>query len=266
MNRTLLPIWNIYKSKYDFKPEPFEIFDWIPDDSDRNDYKIAQDGIDRIPGSREYLKNYVCPENETPFCDSIGRQIMFVIGTHHSISSGARLALNYKYLLNNWQSFVLETKTYYAQQDYRQTQIEEQDTWPYYNAKSRYNLLSNPYIPDSHNSLMADVDCEIEKLRQKFNINYTRDEIVAMLDDLIEEYNNERIEKKKKSEELFFMSRIDILEHHYAHPRRWNDTQYGSFLFGSPHSITEEMIDHMEHLYPDYRSHIESIKAQINKD
>jgi hypothetical protein len=208
----------------------------------------------------------VCPKNENPFFEEASSQIIAAIGSHHSGASSTRLAFNYKYLLNNWKTFVLDTKNYYAQEEYRQIQIEEQDIWPYYNAKSRYNLLSNPYMPDSHNNLMADIDYEIEKLRQKFNINYTRDEIGAMLDDLIEEYNKERFEKKKKSEETFFMSRIDLLEHHYAHPQRWNDTQYGSSLFGNPHSITEEMIDHMETLYPDYRSHIESIKARVNKE
>ena len=56
-----------------------------------------------------------------------------------------------------------------------------------------------------------------------------------------------------------FDGRIEVLEHHYEYPSRWNDSRSGSALFGSPRSITEEMFVEMEKKYPNYRAHIAAV-------
>jgi hypothetical protein len=229
----------------------------------RADYIEARDALDRIPGSRIFLKQYTHSEDSMPFCDSIGSNILASFGNHHSGSSATRLGWNYKFLLNNWDAFVENSKECYAREDYDAIQILENDTWPYFNAKTRYSLLSNPYQPDSQNGLKAEVDYEIEQLRQNFNIPYDNDKISAMLDELIEEISCERAINSQKESEDRFKANLGILKHHYKFPCRWKDTPSGSSLFGSPYNITDKMICEMEKEYPDYREHIEKIRSSF---
>ena len=99
------------------KEDP-ETFHWISDNYARKDYELAKKALDTIPGSREWLKNYVMPEDKMPFFDGIGPQVMDAFGSHHSGFTATRVALNYRFLLNNWDKFVLDTKTYYAKKAY----------------------------------------------------------------------------------------------------------------------------------------------------
>jgi hypothetical protein len=262
--RTLLPVWEVYKTTCPIKIKELpENFDWIANEEIRADYVEARDALDRIPGSRIFLKQYVCSEDSIPFSDGIGCDILSSFGSRHSGASAIRLGWSYKFLLNNWDAFVENTKEYYSRVEYDAKQILEGDTWSYFNAKTRYNLLSNPYQPDSQNGLKGEVDYEIEQLRQKFAIPYDNDKIASMLDDLINEVSRERAIKSQKESEDRFKAKIGILKHHYKFPCRWNDNPSGSSLFGSPHSITEEMICEMEKEYPDYRDHIYSIQDKI---
>jgi len=197
--RTLLPIWEVYKTTCPIKVrEPPENFDWIPMEHVRADYVKARDALDRIPGARIFLKDYTCSEGSMAFIDAVGINILSSFGDHHSGSSAISLAWSYKYLLNDWDSFVENSKECYARAEYDATQILENDTWSYFNAKTRYNLLSNTYQPDSQNDLKADVEYEIEQIRQRFNIPYDNDKITVMLDELIEEFSHKRAMKSQR--------------------------------------------------------------------
>jgi hypothetical protein len=262
--RTLLPIWEVYKTTCPINVKELpENFDWIANEEIRTDFIKARDALDRIPGSRIFLKNYTYSEGSMPFFDRISSDIIASFGDHHSGSSAISLGWTYKFLLNNWDAFVENSKEGYARKDYDAIQILENDTWPYFNAKTRYSLLSNPYEPDSQNSLKGEVDYEIEQLRQKFSIPYDNDKMSAMLDELIDEISRERAIKSQKKIEDKFKAEIRILKHHYKFPDRWNDTPSGSSLFGSPRDITYEMICEMEKEYPDYREHIENIRSSF---
>ena len=191
--RTLLPVWEVYKTTCPIKIKELpENFDWIPNDNDRSDYVNARNILDSIPGARIFLKNYKCPQGSMPFIDTLGFNIIASFSDHHSGSSAVSLAWSYNYLLNNWDTFVENSKTKYARREYESTQILENDTWSYFNAKTRYNLLLNSYDPDLQNILKAEVDYEIEQLRQIFSIPYDNDTIVEMLDEVIKEFSNER--------------------------------------------------------------------------
>jgi hypothetical protein len=88
-----------------------------------------------------------------------------------------------------------------------------------------------------------------------------------MLKELADEFQSDRELKKHKMEQERLQSRLDVLRHHYLNPTRWLDGAYGSSLFGSPEDITQEMIEHMTHVYPDYPYHLKKViaahKAQV---
>jgi hypothetical protein len=83
-----------------------------------------------------------------------------------------------------------------------------------------------------------------------------------MLVELGEEKSKETAAQEEKSRRNEFEGRINILEHHYKHPRRWYDSNFGSALFGSIDNITEEMMTEMERRHPGYREHIATMKGQ----
>jgi len=230
MPRTLLPV---FKAPLETK-EPLEDFSWIK--HDKEDYDLAKLALDSIPGSREYLKNYTFNKyvSSMPFSDPLGVSLLSKFGDHHSGSSVTILAWSYKAALNNWDSFVYKIKESYALNDYNQKQLTEADILTY----------NTPYA-----------------LRVAFNLTYSDDEITHMVCDLKEEIQQNKEAKKLQEKKGYIESRIGILIHHYEYPDRWFDYINGSRLFGSPETITYEMMGRMTIMYPDYPSHIEKVIA-----
>ena len=237
MTRTLIPLWSVYKEDFHLdSEEPFETFDWLPDAEMRSYYEEARAGLDTIPGSREWLKEYTCPEDLPPFFDSMGLKIMKSFGNRHSGSSGTSLGWNYKFLLNNWAAFVKDTKTYYAKKLYKELQLQEKDL---------YALL--------------DKQETVADFRARYDLPYDLPTIEKMVRELDLEHREERRLAYAKRQKENFDGRIDVLKHHYKFPERWRDTPNGSSLFGHPSMITEEMFVVMEGIYPGYRKHIKGL-------
>ena len=247
-NRTLLPIWKIYKKTVPLKPEPFENFEFIANESDRADYIIAREALYKIPGSHEYLKNYTFDENtKFHFADPTGSHILAKLGPHHSGASSTRLALNYSYLLNHWDNFVQDLKVAQLKAFYDATQLTESTLQQY---GAAYNQPLKAY--------------EIATaIKHKYGLAYTVDMVIIMLDDLIQEYKNDYSAKISADLKQLFDMKVDVLKHHYEYPNRWNDGRHGSSLFGSPMLISEEMICAVEQKYPDYRTHIKAIQDEF---
>ena len=240
--RTLLFPWSEYKHEYNiYKKESPETFDWISDSGIRYDYETAKAALDTMPGSREYLRSYTCDKSGEYFNDPIGLPLLGNFGSHHSGASVTLLAWNYKHLLNNWDTFVLNTKTDLARRIYDQTQITEDELCRY---------------KDIPRDASSQIFSYLEDLQKHYTIPYGIVTIKEILDALIEERSKERLERIAKEKEDLFKGRIGVLKHHYMFPMRWKDYSGGSSLFGSPFSVTEEMIRAMEAIYPDYRQHI----------
>jgi hypothetical protein len=242
MTRTLLPVWNIYKNDFHLDvEEPFETFDWLPNADMRSYYEEARAGLDSIPGSREWLKAYTCPEECMPFFDEMGRRIMCSFGDRHSGSSATILAWNYKRLLNDWRTFVIDTKTYYAKQLYDELQFEVSDIYPVIMGQENYDDFRSRRAPE-----------------------YDVVTVRMMVNDLYLEYQERTAASFARKEKEEFDGRISVLKHHYKYPTRWRDSSKGSYLFGLPSNISEKMFVAMEQIYPDYRQHIAAIAGKID--
>lgn len=246
--RTLLPVWNVYKQGLNLEAkEPLENFDWMGTKSDKNNYMLAKEALDAIPGSREYLKDYPQPKKGTySFHDPFGNMLLAQFGSHHSGASVVWMARMYQNLLNDWDGFVLAQKTRLARDAYLEKQLAMPDLWRYSNTRAM--LPADKLNPSLLN-----------EYREQYKVSYDDATIIQMLDALLEEKAADRLEEEKRMAKDIFDGRIEVLEHHYEYPSRWNDSRSGSALFGSPRSITEEMFIEMEKKYPNYRAHIAAV-------
>jgi hypothetical protein len=256
MPRTLLPIFSAFKSILDcYKKEEPETFEWLPDKI-RGDYDMAKEALDRIPGSREWLKAYTYNEelDILPFCNPMGEKIMVAFGSHHSGASATHLGWNYHTLLKDWDSFVLNSKEYLALEIYETQQLTFTDIKDFMNL--HYNKLPlASYLTATREGLLKR---EVERLKDCFNIHHDYETTYTMLVELGEEKEEMlRVQKKAASREEF-EERIRILEHHYKYPSRWDDSEMGSSLFGSMSKITAEMMAEMERRHPGYSDHLAS--------
>jgi hypothetical protein len=244
MSRTLLPVFSKYSLGLNLDAkEPAEDFSFLH--NDRRDYEMFRDALDRIPGSREYLKDYERPEKGLSFFDPMGNKIMCAAGGHHSGASAAGLGWSYKLLLNDWDGWVKNVKLNQAKRQYKDAQIERPSTWQFANSMTEEGKKKG-----------------IDALRSEFNLSYSDEEIALMVRELITEWNeNSRLQILEEEEDRF-NDRILVLEHHHKYPQRWDDCGEGqlkSHLFGSIHGITEAMFVAMEKKHPDYRAHIRNI-------
>jgi hypothetical protein len=247
-SRTLLVPWKEYLKNHNFTKEPFESFDFIQNEIIRADYVIAKTALDNISGSREFLKNYNInhSENTTPFSDGLGAEILLSF-EDCKILDARSITWNYRYLLNMWDNFVEDIKTSELREIYDAKQIDVRHI-------NKFSYVGN-------NNLNAII--EAEKIKDIYNLDYSINTIIDMLKRLVtaqhEEHKTQiKINLKKAMEE-----RISILAHHYKHPERWNDSSDGSSAFGNPNTITEEMIETLEEIYPDYRMHIKLIQEKF---
>ena len=182
MQRTLLPIWKEYKENLNLDDkELFETFDWIQDKSMRYDLKTACESLQSNPEGKEWLKTFEDPYNE------IGSQVISSFGEHHTKSSSLDLAYSYKYLLNNWDVFVLELKTSEAKKRYDAMQLNYTDLSIYNSAVSlrTHNIYNNQLT----------VESAINELRSTYNIKYNTEIIHDMIAELKKELDNKYKEK-----------------------------------------------------------------------
>jgi len=237
-DRILLPVWKVYKNSIDLSKEEPETFGWMTG-RDSRDYEAARAALDSIPGSREFLKTYEYNEavDVLPFGMGMANKIVSSMGAWHSGSSSTALAWDYQALLNDWDAFVVEKKTAMARAAYDAKQIG-------YAQMSFYLKPGDPTIP------------VIQQMNDEELAKYENCETLTMLRDLHLEIRDESVARLLTQEKQRFDDNIEVLEHHYKYPQRWADTIEGSYLLGSPLSITEDMIEVMEIDHPDYREHV----------
>ena len=262
MPRTLLPVFS--KTCFSITEELKEDFSFIPDET-RYKYEGFRAALDSIPGSREYLMNYVKPEGGFTFYDDMGNQIMSAAGSDHSGASVVALGWQYKNLLNDWKGWVEAAKIHYAKKEYKESQLERPQTWPLAHVLAEKDsiLLYNDADP-----ALAKVNEKIlsvaTELKTSLSLPYEPEVVIEMMTDLIREFEEEatRVEVARAKE--YYEGRLEVLEHHDKFPDRWNDFGKGSLkshLFGGINGISSGMYDEMERRRPGYKQRIEAIIA-----
>lgn len=232
------------------KKEPMETFDWMSEDSFM--YNDCRDALASVEGAKEWLKTYTATKGKPSFLDEMGMSIP--LSRLHSGASASSMLWTYKFLLNNWDTFVYNTKKRCAVEKYR-------DLIPPRYVYNRLIYLCNEY-KESHSSTTFN---EIQHLWATYGgTEKTVEEIHAIITPLLEELVIFDEEKRKAQEESNHHSMMGCVEFHYEHPMRWFDTRDGSTLSPShPSRIPARVMDEMESMYPGYKEHIRKVTIAI---
>ena len=227
------------------------------DDSNRIYYEDCRDALARIEGAKEWLKDYVKPEKRDSFDDAIGNQIHLHSG--HSGCSYYSILWSYKYLLNNWDDWVLKQKERDAMTHYRRMRVE-----PYAIAHlvgDAEKILkgvppSSVYNSQEHILRRADaIGLEGKSIQEIHDICLQ----------IMEENEEIRAKEEAEQNERQHQDLIGGLVFKYENPSRWFDTVRGSTLFPvDPSYITQRAYVEMEAKYPGYRSHIQDISRTLS--
>jgi hypothetical protein len=227
------------------------------DHSNRIYYEDCRDALAKIEGAKEWLKNYVKPEKGDSFDDAIGNQIHLHSG--HSGCSYYSILWSYKYLLNNWDDWVLKQKERDAMTHYRRMRVE-----PYAIAHlvgDAEKILkgvppSSVYNSQEHILRRADaIGLEGKSIQEIHDICLQ----------IMEENEEIRAKEEAEQNERQHQDLIGGLVFKYEHPSRWFDTVRGSTLFPvDPSYITQRAYVEMEAKYPGYRSHIQDISRTLS--
>ena len=235
--------------------EPMENFDWC---SPKEKFYLSdcKDGLERVEGAKEWLKTYMRPKNEYPFSTGLGEQI--VLSEKHSGASFDSILWRYKYLLNNWDTFVYEQKKSVALKAYK-------DLIPPSYVYRR--LLANcAYYLKKNSTQMYDlVQGDWASYAPELHSAKTVDEIQRIMAPLVQELDELDGEERAHEAGRIHCELISSLEFLYENPVRWFDSDSGSYLSpGHPKRITARAMHEMEDAYPGYKHHIEMVTNAID--
>ena len=227
------------------------------DDSNRIYYEDCRDVLAKIEGAKEWLKDYVKPEKGDSFDDAIGNQIHLHSG--HSGCSYYSILWSYKYLLNNWDDWVLKQKERDAMTHYRHMRV---DPYKIAHLVGDIDQILKGVPPSSVYNSQEHI------LRRAGAIGLEGKSIQEIHDiclQIMEENEEIRAKEEAEQNERQHQDLIGGLVFKYQNPSRWFDTVRGSTLFPvDPSYITQRAYVEMEAKYPGYRSHIQDISRTLS--
>ena len=236
------------------KKEDMETFEWC-DSYERKYLSDCRDSLEKIDGGKEWLKTYTCGKGEYPFSTGLGPQI--VLCDDHSGASYMSTLWMYKYILNNWDTFVYDYKKRVAVEAYR-------SAIPPINVYRRLLANCESYLMNNSTQMYDLIMGDWSEYSQEADAAKTVDEIRRAIIPLLEELEELSKEDAARASNKLHKSLIDSLEFLYEHPIRWFDTPNGCSLSpGHPNTITPRAMDEMEQKYPGYKHHIEMVKKAI---
>jgi hypothetical protein len=253
----LLAGWNAFAEERGVnKKEPMESFDWC-ESYDKHYLSDCRDALEKVEGAKEWLKTYTCGKKEYPFSTGLGPQI--VLTDDHSGASFNATLWAYKYLLNNWDTYVYEQKKNIALDAYK-AQIPPSYVYRRLLANCKIYLTKNS--AQMYDLIMGDWST----YSPEGEAAKTVDEIQRVMTPLVAELDELDAEDKAREAERVHNDLIGSLEFLYEHPSRWFDTPNGCSLSpGHPIKITSRALNEMEQKYPGYKHKIELIARAIPK-
>lgn len=235
------------------KKEPFENFDWM-DPSSMSAYNDCNQAMNRFEGSREWLKNYTSEKRSLPFNCEMAHNISGAMNIGHSGASFTSLMWHYKYVLNNWDKFVFETKKYTSLQEFKNQQI--------------YLWMAKILLNDCNEWLRAESNEKANKREERILADcakhsltgLTVPEIKEVLLVIVADLEAIRAEDMQIQEEEEHTSLMGCLEFLYEVPIRWFDGPSGCTLKPvHPSRITTRAMKEMEAKFPGYSEHINRV-------
>jgi hypothetical protein len=240
----ILPTWAKYSAPLNLDAkEPLETFGWMKNPTDFEDMRQALKAAD----ATEWLKNYPPPrQGFFPFNEPIAHKVAAGLKgiANHSGSSVMCLFRSYQGVLNNWDEWVLNTKTHQARAAYDAEQISFKELESLYFMGERASLYDTEEAWQTFKDA-AQSECNLRKT-------------LALVHELYIEAL--KYKKGKETEEMDkrFNEQLDALEFQYEHPQRW----FNNSLFGPPQNILQRHMDVMEGRHPGYTQHIADIIAR----
>jgi hypothetical protein len=257
MSRTILPPWSVFRKTLGVEQaEPAETFDWILDESWRNELQLAKKGVDSIEGARAFLKDYRHPLEDGEM-DPIRFRIGCAFGPHHSGASVSMLMNTYTYLLNNWDEFVLKTKDREQREasNYDKRQIHYSDQDEFLEA-----LKEAKEDPESREKAVKFADLCFN-FRQRFHVTYDNDTLTQMIRLIKKEESEEGLKQIAEMNESNIAEEVEMLTFLYRCPIRWFSYEGGIPPFRV--TVTAEHITKMAAIYPDYAEHYDQVQRAM---
>ena len=229
------------------KEEP-ETFGWL---SDKAYYEDMRQALDRVAGSREYLRSLNPREpHNSPLIEDIYAALED--GPNHSGASFSGLVASYRAALRDWDQFVTSQKRRVITANYKGSQVNpDRLRW----------FLNDTY----HTFGMTEAEGIVKNLSEhKLTFSDGSSpkswaELKALTNPLMTEFRLSQEASDAEAVQLTFDCRIDVLEWNYNHPSRW-------FWPGEAdprQSITREEMAAMELLHPGYSEHIRKVCAEL---
>lgn len=251
------------------------------DDSNRKYYEDCRDALAKIEGAKEWLKNYVKPEKGESFDDAIGKQIHLHSG--HSGCSYYSILWSYKYLLNNWDDWVLKQKERHAMTHYLHMRVDPykivelvQDIDQILKGEPLSDGVVRCKLKGHSIALLGGQDppsiyrSQEHILLRAAAMGLEGKSIQEILDIclyIVKENREIHAKEEEEQNERQHHDLIGALVFKYEHPSRWFDTARGSTLFPTdPSYITERAYVEMEEKYPGYRFHIQEISRTLSRN
>lgn len=235
------------------KEEP-ENFDWMKKD-DAFWYTDLRAALDVTPGSREFLR---CLKPEDPSRGPIIDAVQDKVSGYHSGSSLSSLFSCYRAALNDWDSWVLDTKRRQILDDYRKLQIDFNQLIIFYN-----NLVhSNLVVKDDEDFRRAMEKCRVvfvDESDSPVELSWESGDPLNIVQAILAEHRAFKTEEDGRQRKKRMKERIEYLEWNLEHPSRW----FWSHDQHPTYSITAEELAEMERLHPGYRDHIARVCTHI---
>ena len=241
-----LPAWIDYRASVGVETrEPMETFDWMLDREFAKEMECVKAGLNTMDMSRKFLLEYVPPlEGFSPVMETI----CSLVGDHHSGASASAVVGMYRYLLKNWDTFVLERKTVEQRKIYDQQQIHHSEFEPFL-------IRFNERDPSEQAKMFED-------FRQKWNVTYDDATLLAMFIAIDAETFREYTLNREKMEMRQIDQEIDLLKFLYRCPIRWFDMPFGLKV----DQVTIEAGSALMKLYPDYPTHFKLVEQICKKN
>ena len=238
------------------KKEPIETFDWIPSESDKFYYSDLRAALDKVEGSREWLKAYEFDEERDtyPFNSEIGCKLIMAMSNKHSGSSASLMLYNYTMALKDWDPFVLRVKEFHGRRQFKQQQVPYDMVNRILSSCDQW-LAGNGISPEAEN-----LQINIFTTCAMYGFAGSVPEIHEVLRQIQMDYDISRAEEKRKYEENSHKELLGCIKFLHKNPMRWFDTVNGSSLHpGHPTKITKRAMDEMEVSFPGYNEHIKNV-------
>ena len=200
MARTLLPVFEKFKVPFVYVEEPEDDFSFIRMSYERSMYERFRDIVNSVEGARDYLKTYKKVDGQFPFYDGLGPTLINIFCTlgqdyRADYITGIDAAQRYHIALFRlgWKDFVIQTKTEYAKEDYRATQIPKEHLWPYSHAVIHKKALWGCYGSDAKWVEETDgaIQDAVQGVKMKYALDMPDEQIHLMLAERMVEYDLE---------------------------------------------------------------------------